>query len=45
MRSLDRFGMTILLERNGIGALLTKLETLMVDAINKYLEIKARGMI
>ena len=30
---------------HGIGALLTKLETLTVDAINKYLEIKARGMI
>jgi len=33
------------LERNGIGSLLTKPETLTVDAINKYLEIKARGMI
>ncbi len=33
------------LERNGIGALLTKPETLTVDAINKYLEIKAQGMI
>lgn len=33
------------LERNGIGALLTKPESLTVDAINKYLEIKARGMI
>ena len=33
------------LERNGIGALLTRPESLTVDAINKYLEIKARGMI
>ena len=33
------------LGRNGISALLTKPETLTVDAINKYLEIKARGMI
>ena len=38
-------GMTVWLERNGIGALPTKPETLMVDAINKYLEIKAWGMI
>ena len=37
--------MTVWLERNGIGALPTKPETLMVDAINKYLEIKAWGMI
>lgn len=31
------------LERNGIGALLTRPENLTVDAINKYLELKARG--
>jgi uncharacterized protein (DUF58 family) len=31
------------LERHGIGALLTKPESLTVDAINRYLQIKARG--
>ncbi len=31
------------LERHGIGALLTRPETLTVDAVNRYLQIKARG--
>ena len=31
------------LERAGIGALLTRPETLTVDAVNRYLQIKARG--
>lgn len=31
------------LERHGIGALLTAPETLTVDAVNRYLQIKARG--
>lgn len=31
------------LERHGIGALLTRPESLTVDAINRYLELKARG--
>lgn len=33
------------LNRNGIQALLTSPERLTVDTINKYLELKARGMI
>ena len=28
---------------HGIGALLTRPETLTVDAVNKYLELKAHG--
>jgi uncharacterized protein (DUF58 family) len=31
------------LERHGIGALLTRPETLTADAVNRYLQIKARG--
>lgn len=31
------------LERHGIGALLTRPETLTVDAVNRYLQLKARG--
>ena len=31
------------LERSGIGALLTRPETLTVDAVNRYLSLKARG--
>lgn len=31
------------LERWGIGALLTRPETLTVDAVNRYLQLKARG--
>ena len=31
------------LERHGIGALLTRPESLTVDAINRYLQLKARG--
>ncbi len=31
------------LERHGIGSLLTRPETLTVDAINRYLQLKARG--
>ncbi|MFN3597539.1 MAG: DUF58 domain-containing protein [Rubricoccaceae bacterium] len=31
------------LERHGIGALLTRPETLTVDALNRYLQIKASG--
>ncbi|MDX1438305.1 MAG: DUF58 domain-containing protein [Rubricoccaceae bacterium] len=31
------------LERHGVGALLTRPERLTVDAINKYLQLKARG--
>ena len=31
------------LERHGIGALLTRPESLTVDAVNRYLQIKARG--
>ena len=31
------------LERHGIGAILTRPETLTVDAVNKYLQLKARG--
>lgn len=31
------------LERHGIGALLTRPETLTVDAVNRYLQIKAQG--
>ena len=31
------------LERHGIGSLLTKPESLTVDAINRYLQLKARG--
>ena len=31
------------LERHGIGSLLTTPETLTVDAINRYIQIKARG--
>ena len=33
------------LERHGIGALLTRPETLTVDAINRYLQIKAQGAV
>jgi uncharacterized protein (DUF58 family) len=33
------------LERHGIGALLTRPETLTVDAINRYLQLKAQGAI
>jgi hypothetical protein len=33
------------LTKNGIQALLTSPEKLTVDTINKYLELKARGMI
>lgn len=31
------------LERHGVGALLTRPESLTVDAVNRYLQIKARG--
>ena len=31
------------LERHGIGSLLTRPETLTVDGINRYLQLKARG--
>lgn len=31
------------LERHGVGALLTRPETLTVDAVNRYLQLKARG--
>ena len=33
------------LERNGIQAVLTKPKDLTVNTINKYLEIKARGIL
>ena len=33
------------LERHGIGALLSRPETLTVDAINRYLQIKAQGAV
>ena len=32
-----------MLERHGIGSLLTTPEHLTVDAVNKYLQIKAQG--
>lgn len=32
------------LERHGIGSLLTRPESLTVDAINRYLQLKARGV-
>ena len=41
----DKKLMVQLLERHGIQAILTKPENLTVNTINKYLEIKARGIL
>jgi uncharacterized protein (DUF58 family) len=42
---IDKKKISLELRKNGIQTILTKPENLSVDTINKYLELKARGMI
>jgi len=42
---MDKKQISLELRKNGIQTVLTKPENLSVDTINKYLELKARGMI
>ena len=41
--ALEKREITRTLERHGVGALLTTPERLTVDAVNRYLQIKAEG--
>ena len=43
--SLDKKIIAKELQKNGIHSLLTTPEQLSVDTINKYLELKSRGLI
>lgn len=42
---MDKKKVAMELRKNGIQAVLTTPETLTVDSINKYLELKAKGVI
>ena len=42
---MDKKKISLELRKNGIQTVLTTPENLSVDTINKYLELKARGMI
>ncbi|MBN4072531.1 DUF58 domain-containing protein [Crocinitomix catalasitica] len=42
---MDRHKIAMELRKNGIQTVLTRPENLTIDAINKYLELKARGVI
>ena len=42
---MDKKRISLELRKNGIQTILTKPENLSIDTINKYLELKARGMI
>ena len=43
--AMDKKKIALELRKNGIQAILTKPESLTIDTINKYLELKARGVI
>jgi len=42
---MDKKKISLELRKNGIQTVLTKPENLTIDSINKYLELKARGVI